>query len=469
MNLLDYVVGRATGAKAAPAPAAWQRVSAAQELWTTPDLTSAEAQGSLYTRLTWVQVAVEAVARIAAATPFEVRRRSGEGSRPIQNHPLELLLGQPNPKQSRFEFLEETFSWYRVTGNAYWFLNRSGPDAAPAELWCIPSHQIYPVPDGQQHIRGYIYDAGDGRKIPLEPWEILHFKTWNPLSRYVGLSPLQALALDAEGDVAAQRYNMQFYSRDNAKMDVILGFADYIDDGAWKRLMAEWREQHGGQQQKRLAMLRGVGPGGVQAIPVGLSRQDMQYLEQRQFTKEEIFARFAPGLASALAINANEANAKVGAANLRELAVYPAHVAVAEKITNELLPVYGVRLVAQFEDVRHKDRQLELLEIAEYGRWHTIDEVRASKFGSDPLPNGEGARILGAGAAPAQPPADALAQAGKALDRRRWREKALKALAGGRAPDVPFTPDYLDDDEAMAVRAALKRANDAAGVAGAFE
>ena len=38
----------------------------------------------------------------------------------------------------------------------------------------------------------------------------------------------------------------------------------------------------------------------------------MQFLEERNFTKEEIFGKLAPGLASVLAVNATEANALAG-------------------------------------------------------------------------------------------------------------------------------------------------------------
>ncbi len=51
------------------------------------------------------------------------------------------------------------------------------------------------VNDGKAHVKGYTYDPGNGTKIPLEPWEICHFKTFNPHSRFVGLSELAALML----------------------------------------------------------------------------------------------------------------------------------------------------------------------------------------------------------------------------------------------------------------------------------
>lgn len=54
------------------------------------------------------------------------------------------------------------------------------------------------------------------------------------------------------------------------------------------------------------------------------------------------------------------------------------------------------------------------------------------------------------------------------LDRRRWQKKALNAMLAGRSSEVPFTPEYLSDDEAMPIRAGLKKARTAEDVAKVF-
>lgn len=468
MNLLDRVLFRASGHKAAqPAAPGWLRAGADNERYNLPDLARTEAQAGLYTRLSWLQIAVAAVAQRAASEAFEVRQRTGEGTAAIPNHPFELLLQRPNPMQSRFELLEATFSWRKVAGNCYWWLNRSGPDVPPSEIWIVPAHQIEPVPDGQMFIKGYRYDSGMGQEIPLEPWEIVHFKTWNPLSKYVGLSLVQSIAMDAQADLASARYSANFYAKDNAKAAGILAFADAIDNDRWARLKADWSEQHGGTEHKRMMLLRNVGKGGVEWIRTQLSSADMQYLEARNFTKEEIFNIVAPGLASILAVNATEANSTAGKDTFLSMAVYPQHMAVAEKIANDILPTYGDDLTGAFGDVRRADTEIELKQRLAYERTHTIDEVRARYDGDGPIGDARGA-LLPSEVGKPMPAAPDLSVAGKALDRRRWRDKATKAALTGRALDVPFEPEYLSDDEAMTIRAALKRARTRDDVALAF-
>ena len=496
MSVLQDILARSRPAvKTAPitdAPS-WALSAARQEKHDIPDPATIERQAQLYQKLDWVQTAIETVAQMAATTPFEVRSKAGEDSTAIKNHPFEELLQRPNPLQSRFEFLEATFSYRRLTGNCYWWLNRPSPEAPPEELWIIPAHQIAPVPDERMYLRGYLYDDGSGRKIPLELWEIVHFRVFHPLNKFVGLSAIESLRLASYGDLAAQEWSTNFYARDNAKVAGFLAFADPIENTRWEKMQADTARQYGGTKNKRMMMLRGVGPGGVQWIQTNLSQADMQYLDGRQFTKEEIWSRLAPGLSSMLAINANEANARSGENTLRALAVQPALTAVAEKITNDLLPAYGDALLGTFEDVRYKDKAQELQEQQAYERVHTIEEVRQKFYQDKPLGDDRDKLLpaeIGKGLTDARDPAEKqqeaidmmrekakvtpppqdgqppqggaperdFLQAGKALDRTRWRTKAVKALAAGKGADVPFEPDYLGDDEAMTIRAALKRA-----------
>jgi HK97 family phage portal protein len=394
MSFLDRALARLGYIKAQTAQApAWARAGLAGEVEQIPDGEDVARQGELYKKLSWLQIAISLYAQSAASTPLNVLQLVGEETKAITNHPFEQRMRAPNPMQSQFEFLEAHFAFRRLMGNSYWWLNRSGPDEEPAEIWLIPPHQVRPVPDGRMFLRGYLYDAGDSTKIPLEPWEVMHFKQWHPLSKYVGLSIIEALAIGAHGDLAAQKYDANFYAADNAKMPGALAFADPINDSDWSRMKREAREQHGGTK-RGLMMLRNVGKGGVEWVQMAMSHADQQYLEKREFTKNEIFALVAPGLASSIAINANEASGRTGDAVFNARALYPAHIATAEKITATVLPAYGPNLVAQFDDVRHKDRQLELAEQAAAEKVMTLDELRKQFWKLAPIGDARGELLV---------------------------------------------------------------------------
>lgn len=409
MGIIDRLAARFGYRKADQVQADWLRVSAETEGDNIPDMGLARSQLELYQKLSWVQSAVSAVARTAATTAFGVSQLTGEKTDAVENHPFELLLRRPNPLQSRFELLESTVSYHRLTGNAYWWLNRKSETAAPDEIWVIPSFRVKPVPDGKLFIRGYLYTTDNGDELPLELHEVVHFKTFHPTNPFVGMSPLESLATIATGDLAMQKWNTNLFDKDNAKMPGAIAFADPIENDAWEKIKADINAKHGGTK-RALMMLRNVGKGGVQWISMAVSQKDMEFLAGRTFNKEEIYSIYAPGLASILAVNATEANAKAGKATFVEMAVWPQLVSIAETITNNVLPAYGDDFVGAFDDIRVADRGMIIAEQNAAAQVQTIDEIRQKFHNLPPLADDRGIRLLSEPLKQADEPAVGMGQ-----------------------------------------------------------
>lgn len=468
-NLINTILGRLglVKAQALARPAPWQIAEAQEESWQLPDMGIVSNQTDLYRVLSWVYAAVDAKANMASGAMLSVKRMEGEKTVDIPNHPFEELLRRPNPLQSQAALWYDTYAYRSLTGNAYWWLNCPDENAPPTEIWLIPSDRIRPVPDERMYLRGYVYQpGGQAAEIPLELWEVVHFRRWNPRSRYVGMSEIESIAIASGGDIAAQKWNANFFGKDNAKIPAILAFHDPVSDPEWARLQKEVQDNYTGSKRK-LMMLRGVGKS-VEFLVNSLSQKDMEFLGGREFTKEEIWTVLAPGLASMLAINATEANANAGERTFRALAVWPMLCAVAEQITLDILPRYGNNLVAEFDDIRVTDRALELQERASYERVHTVNEVREKYDESGPLPDTVGLQLVAVAnstrmpLAPEanteqQPPTEEQTQpeqaeqaeqepgseneqlpAEIALELGRWQRKALKSLARSGRAQVPF-------------------------------
>lgn len=432
MSILDNLLARAGYRKATQMAPLLQATGEGQQ-YTVPDLTLAEAQEQLFERLSWVYGAVMAVATMVASATLSVKKLRGEKREDVPNHPFELRLMRPNPLDSRTELMVKLASYYALTGNAYlWLLRRNpaNPKQEPDEMWVLPSHQVTPIPDGKMFIKGYDYDPGLGQDHQIIlPHNMVHIKRFHPRNWFVGLSPVEALAVVAEGDLKAQRWNTNFFGANNAKVPGALSFGDRLGNTAWDALKQQVKEQWGGTQRNGPLMLNGVGQGGATWVQMGLSQSDMEFLGARTFTKEEIYSIFAPGLASVLDVNATEANAKAGKATFAELAVWPVCVAIAEKLTNNLLPVYGDNLVAEFDDVRVVDRVLEMQEQEAYGRVHTINEMRAKYYDDDPLEDERGEMFPAQiGASTAMPQDE---------DEAQDDMPPMTPLAGGQAQEQP--------------------------------
>lgn len=368
---------------------AWVYSTAEAERLALGDPSVYEQPQNLYRKLSWILQCVDSVANSAALAKFSVARViANKEPKDIPNHPFEMLLESPNPLDSRYEFLFATVASKKLTGNGYWFINAESESAPPDELWFIPSHMIIPVPDERMFLRGYMYYPGNGREILLEPWEIIHFRRFNPYSRFIGLSAVESIMTVSVGDIKMQEWNTRLFAENNARLPGILTFQQMIQDPTWEKIKADTREA---AKKRELLMLRGVGgtggQSGVNWIQSAVSQKDMEFLEGRDFNKEEIYNTLAPGLFSYLSESATEANSRTGKAAFDELSVYPEHVAINQKVTKDILPKYGSDrarpLVGRFEDVRMEDRELRLREQAEYARTHTVNQINEKYYESD--------------------------------------------------------------------------------------
>lgn len=390
MSILDTLAARLGYAKAQgdKRPPGEMLSIADSYHWDVPEAQEAEKQMRLYAALTWINTAIDRTAEIAAGGIYHVRKVSGEpggaDDEEIPNHPFEQLLRKPNPGQSRGEFLRDAFTMFRVTGNLYLFKNAPSETMPPDELWIVPSHMIRPIPDGRSYVAGYEFVPPGQAAEFIEPWKIVHMKTSNPANPFVGLSAIQSLALDAFGDIAQQKWALGFFDKNNAKLPTILAFKAMVADPEWKKIKAERDKEWGGANRSGVTLLRGVGDA-LQLIQASSTQKDMEFLAARNFTKEEIYGKLAPGLASILSVNATEANAIAGKSTLIEMGVWPTLVQLAEKFTASILPLYGDNLIGEFEDMRIGNRILDLQEQAEYARYHTVNEVRSEYYGEGPL------------------------------------------------------------------------------------
>jgi len=410
------------------------------ERWTVPDYALANNQEGLYRKLSWVNIAVSFVARACAAQALNVKRYVAEDTEDIVNHPFEMLLRRPNPSMSRQALLYATHAYKLLTGNAYWWMNKPGQTAPPDELWVIPSHQIKPIPDGNLYIAGYEYDPGTGKTETLPPEQIVHFKDFNPHSWLVGQSRIEAAAIAAEGDLAMQRWNRNYFGKNNAKVPGALLFAERIPDSDWLRLQEDFKREYGGTE-RQMMMLRGVGAGGVQWTQMSLTQDDMQFLQGRQFSKEELYALFGVP-AGMLDKNATEANASAGKAVFSEYTVWPALTAVAEVLTNNLLPLYGENLTCEFEDPRKSDRLVDLQEQVEFARYHTLNEVRQLQYQAKPLPPDDPrGEMLVAEVAPGIPHSKAEQDAAKQAEADAAAQALELAQARQQQPAQQEQPD----------------------------
>lgn len=119
-------------------------------------------------------------------------------------HPLLDLLRQPNPDYGgRWLFWALCTDWW-IYGNAYAHIIPSS--SGIQELNWVSARRVKPVPDMDGYLAHYLWEA-DGRKIEVDPEEILHFRYGiNPSNPLLGWSPIAAGFREIVADNSASDY-----------------------------------------------------------------------------------------------------------------------------------------------------------------------------------------------------------------------------------------------------------------------
>lgn len=455
----------------------------------------------------WVYRNINAIAQELSVATLQMKELTPDGDQDIDQHPLELRWEQPNPFMGR-SFLMQFWCWnLLLKGEAYLY---AMPDGAGdiAELWPIPSWMMSPIPHPKEFISGYKFQASpSAQPLTIPAQYIVYSRLPNPFDIRRGLSPLAALMVEVTGDLAMARWNANFFSKENAAPTGVIAVPRDTLDGDLARVRMEIQDFFGGDGKRRVAVARA---GDLTWTAFDRSQKDMEFLSGRQFNAKLIDTVFGfpEGYWSKDATRANSEGAK---ATMIENAVWPKLVMLAEDLNAQLVRQwYGEGIRATFEDIRPRNRTLELEEFKAYQAVRTVDELR-KMIGDDeigdvrglmlvaeiakgtPIPTSEPSLLMeeeiaameeeAAAAMPDEPIADELpaedapvedvpldeAEMVKALHRQQWERKAIKALKSNKSAAVRFESAAIPADEQQRIRAALAAAEDAAAVRAAFK
>lgn len=453
--------------KSAP-KADWQAALVGQEAW--PGLLPSEDQAQRRAlTLSWVYSDIQVIARECSQASIEVFESKGEETEPVRNHPFEALFNnKPHPVLTRSWLMQYTVIWLLLRGNAYLWLapNRAGE---LVEIWPVPANRCQAIPDAQDFVGGYRITA-NGQTFTIPPQYVVHLMLPNPYDQWEGLSPVSAYRLAVESDVRAQEVNVKFYSGGKMIPTAIVSTPPNLSPAEFGRFRAELRAELELGDSRILTV-----PGGdLSVATIGMSQKDADYLANRAFTAEEIDRVYdiPPGFWSK---TADRANAEAADRALKEKAVWPLLLGIAEALTlRAVQPCYGQQYVARFRDVRPVDRQLSVSEAGEYGKAMTVAEYRQKYLHLPPLGDERDdllvaeLRTPGGGGGGAMLPETSTAEREARADLKRWEGIELRRLKSGLPPGYDFQSEHLDEHLKNAIKGLLAEARSAEEVKAAF-
>lgn len=355
--------------------------------WGEPPPISATATPLHYVQSEAVRAAVEAYANLVASTEFELHQEAADGElQELKAHEALGVLENPNEFMTRFELFGLTMSDLLLSGNAYWFL--AGPNnREPSEVWRLNPRYTRLVRSKREYVAGYATEI-DGTLIPLDRAEVLHFKLIDPvhMDEFYGLSKLATAALAAQTGYSMDKWNNHMFSRDYAVPAGIVAFKNMVSDPIYEQAKAEWRASYGGGA-KKTAFIRGSD---ISFTPTSLSQTDVDFLNGSKWQAEKIYRVFGTyHLLPAQFADDRKVNERL----FLEGHAWPLLIYLAEKLTDQFLTFWGPRqgtgrLVGTFEDVRPRERALDLDEDREGAKGLTFNEWR-SKRNLEPVDGGD--------------------------------------------------------------------------------
>ena len=262
-----------------------------------------ESQLKLYNVLSWIYACIFEIANAIKGLPLKAYRPTAQGLKEI---PVPEIVNRPNKFQTRREFWEAHFSYLELTGNSYWEIVKN-ERGRPAELYLLPPNNITILKDPQFFIKGFQYEVNQ-KKIVFSPDEILFYRYFSPTSSYYGTSPIQSIQLASETDLYAQAFNRNFFKNDSTP------------SGIFKTEKTLGRQVYRRLKHQLITLRRGVKnahkdillEGGISYDKIQLSPKDMEFLRQREFSREEICAALGvPPAIVGIFRYANYANAEM--------------------------------------------------------------------------------------------------------------------------------------------------------------
>lgn len=337
--------------------------------------------------------AIEKTAKAVGAIPWYVKRRDGEE---MKDHPLLRLIENPNPLQSRSEYLQALVGFYRISGNAY--MERVMVQGKPRELYTLRPDRTKVVPSETGFPRGYVYRVGQNEvKWEADPVtgmsDIRHLKTFNPLDDWYGLSPIEAGAYAVDQHNESMKWIQSLLQNGAAPSGALEmqkgenGFGSLSDD-EFNRLKVEIDEKYSGSSNAGRPMLL---EGGLKWTQMGLSPQAMGIIETKYSAARDVSLALAvPPLLLNIPGDSTFNNYKEARLAFYEETVIPLAQHIRDELNAWLSPLFdGATLELDLDQVPAiAEKRMEMWAMANESTDLTINERRAMK-GYDEVDGGD--------------------------------------------------------------------------------
>ena len=297
---------------------------------------------------------VNEIANGAASIPFKVY----QGDVELDSHPLISLLERPNPMQASVEYFQALYSLLLLSGNSYAL--SSGVNQVPTELYLLRPDRVEIEPSETAVPKSYKYKLNNQvvAKYEADPVtgqsEVKHFKLWNPLDDYLGLSPLMAAAVDLDQHNMIAKHNIGLLNN-GARPSGAIVFKPKDDLGNMMTLTETQRQQVVRDLETRFTGEKNAGrpmllEGDFDWKEMAMSPRDMDFLQNKHMAAKDIALCFGvPSQLIGIPDSQTYANVQEARLALYEETIIPLARRVESDLNEWLAPSFGDDISIEYD------------------------------------------------------------------------------------------------------------------------
>lgn len=236
-----------------------------------------------------VKTTVSFLARNIAQLGLPVFRRVSDNERErLSDHPLARLIAKPNPWTTRYRFLDALIHDMAIFDCSYWLKITTNEDEPG--LIRLPAYSV--TPGGGPFSPDWFEFRGLTGMQRYTAKDVLHFRGYcGAISDVGGVPPIESLREILEEAWYSSVGRAQVV-QNGARISGYLKRPPEVmwSDDARNRFKKEWQAQYTGYGPE--AGGTPILEDGMEFVPAAMTPKDLQYVESRKLTREEVAAAY---------------------------------------------------------------------------------------------------------------------------------------------------------------------------------
>lgn len=317
---------------------------------------------------------------IASLGLHQFRRVSDTDRERLTDTELSRLLARPNPGTTRYRLLDALVRDLGIYDRAYWAKMKG---QGGKYLLRLPPAMVTPVGDSWLWPEAFELKGTRGKKVfPAD--QVVHFRGYSPDGDLGGQPAIESLrrVLAEEYEAGRMRENtLRNGARVSGYLERPVGAPAWSEQAA-DRFRNSWRSQYagGGPNAGGTPILED----GMKFVPASQTAEQLQYVEARKLTREEVAAAFfIPPTMVGIMDSATFSNIKEQHKHLYQDTLGPWLSMIVEELALQLVPDFPDSLDTYLEfNMAEKlrgsfEEQAGQIQTSVGGPWMTRNEARA--------------------------------------------------------------------------------------------